>query len=119
MTAKVYETSTVMAEKLGTFKNYEENKVPMMEVMNMHRDSLRGVQVDSIPDKFKPVYERAKKVWDNGKTNLHEVVLKDRRILKHLTSAEIKDVFHYDYHLKNVGEIFKRAGIAGKKGKKS
>jgi len=35
MTGKVYETSTEMAEKLGTFVEYEKNKEPMMKVMKM------------------------------------------------------------------------------------
>lgn len=65
MTAKVYETSTVMAEKMGTFKTYEENKESMGNVMEMHRDALKGIQTEKIPDKFKEVYTRAIEVWDN------------------------------------------------------
>lgn len=65
MTGKVYETSTVLAERLGPFKNYELNKEPMLKVMQMHRDALNNIDVDKIPEKFKPVYERAKELWDN------------------------------------------------------
>lgn len=56
------------------------------------------------------VQEAAKTVWENGKT-LQQAVLADKRILKHLTAKEVKEVFQYDYHLKNVDEIFKRCGI--------
>ncbi len=64
MTAKVYETSTILAEKLGVFKNYEKNKGPMMEVMEMHRSALNGIDLEKIPEKFKPVYNRARELWD-------------------------------------------------------
>ena len=65
MTGRVYETSTVLAEKLGPFENYETNEEPMLEVMEMHRTALKGIDVDKIPKKFKPVYERAKELWDS------------------------------------------------------
>lgn len=64
MTAKVYETSTILAEKLGPFKNYEKNKEPMLEVMEMHRSALNAIDLGNIPEKFKPVYDRAKELWD-------------------------------------------------------
>ena len=64
-TAKVYETSTVMAEKLGTFKNYDRNREPMLEVIKMHRDSLKGIDLKKLPEKFKPVYDKAGELWNN------------------------------------------------------
>lgn len=64
MTAKVYETSTVLAEKLGTFRNYEKNKEPMLEVIRMHKEALDRIDVNKIPEKFKPVYNRARELWD-------------------------------------------------------
>lgn len=63
---------------------------------------------------YKLVQGAAKKVWENGRVKLDDVVLKDKRVSKHLTGAEIKEVFRYPYHLKNVDEIFKRIGL-GKK----
>ena len=63
--AKVYETSTEIAEKLGTFKNHEDNKEPMMEVMRMHRDALKGIDKEKILEKFRPIYDRAGELWDN------------------------------------------------------
>ena len=60
---------------------------------------------------YKYVQDCSKKVWENGGVNLRDVVLKDARIGKYLKPAEIKQVFHYDYHLKNVDQIFKRVGI--------
>ncbi len=59
------------------------------------------------------VQDAAKKVWENG-CSLKEVVLADSRILKYLKAQEVKEVFNYDYHVKNVGKIFKRLGIEEK-----
>ncbi|MEK6873095.1 MAG: vitamin B12-dependent ribonucleotide reductase [Nanoarchaeota archaeon] len=64
-TAKVYETSTIMAEKLGTFKNYEKNREPMLEVIRMHKDSLKGIDLEKLPEKFRPVYDKARELWNN------------------------------------------------------
>jgi len=52
----------------------------------------------------------AKKVWDNG-LSLKEVVLKDKKILKHLKVKEIKEAFDYSYHTKHVNQIFSRIGL--------
>ncbi len=60
---------------------------------------------------YKLVQDAAKKVWeDNAK--LKDVVLKDPKILKHLSPKEINEVFNYEYHLKNVDKIFKRTGLS-------
>jgi len=64
-TGKVYETSTEMAEKIGTFKEYNKNKKPMMKVMDMHKDSLKNIQRDKIPKGLENILDEAEKVWDN------------------------------------------------------
>lgn len=58
------------------------------------------------------VQSAAKKVWDKNQ-NLKDVVLQDKNILKHLSAAEIKAVFNYKYHTKNVDAIFRRVGMSG------
>ena len=60
---------------------------------------------------YKRVQDATAKVWENGRSSFEEVALKDPKITKVLSAREIKDVFSYDYHLKNVDAIFKRAGI--------
>ncbi len=63
-------------------------------------------------DAYKMVQDAAKKIWESGdKATLKEIVLKDGPIKKHLSDREIREVFDYGYHLKNVGKIFKRVGI--------
>lgn len=57
------------------------------------------------------VQTAAKRVWENADLTLHESVLRDEEILKVLKPAEVNEVFQYQYHIKNVGKIFKRLGI--------
>jgi ribonucleoside-diphosphate reductase alpha chain len=64
MTGKVYETSTEMAESLGTFEEYEKNKESMLEVMKMHRDALKGIKRNKLPKGLETVLDEAEKVWD-------------------------------------------------------
>lgn len=65
-------------------------------------------------DAYKLVQNAAKKVWDEKK-QLRDVVLNDRDILKHLSTQEVKQVFDYKYHTKNVDKIFKRVGMTKKR----
>ena len=65
MTGTVYETSTEMAEKKGTFKEYKKNKEPMMEVMNMHREALKEIDRKKLPKGLENILDEAEKTWDN------------------------------------------------------
>lgn len=60
---------------------------------------------------YKLVQDTTKKVWENGQASLRDVVLEDKEIGKLLTPQEIKDVFSYQYHLKNVNKIYQRLGM--------
>ncbi|MCB9800260.1 MAG: adenylosuccinate lyase [Candidatus Omnitrophica bacterium] len=60
---------------------------------------------------YKLVQDNAKAVWENPSLTLQDSVSKDAKILKHLKPREVKEVFDYRYHLKNVNSIFKRVGI--------
>lgn len=57
------------------------------------------------------VQNAARQVWEKQSNTLRNVVARDQAILKHLSSEEIETVFNYQYHLKNVEKILKRAGI--------
>lgn len=59
------------------------------------------------------VQNAARKVWDEGTPSLKEAVLEDEGIKRYLKPSEIESVFDYQYHLKNVDEIFRRVGING------
>lgn len=60
---------------------------------------------------YQLIQEASKKVWEDSRTNLQQAVLEDSRIRRLLTEKEIKSVFDYRYHTKNVKQIFKRLGI--------
>jgi adenylosuccinate lyase len=59
---------------------------------------------------YKMVQDCAKAVWDNGLT-LKDAVKESKPIRAKLSTKEIDSIFNYDYHTKNVNEIFKRVGI--------
>ncbi len=65
LTGKVYETSTEMAERIGTFEEFEKNKKPMLEVMKMHKDSLKNIDKTKLPKGLEDVLNEAEKTWDN------------------------------------------------------
>ena len=52
-------TSSELAATVGPFEGYEENRVPMLRVMQMHRD-----KVDEIEDCPEYLVEAAKDTWD-------------------------------------------------------
>ena len=52
-------TSSELAATVGPFEGYEENRVPMLRVMQMHRD-----KVDEIEDCPEYLTEAAKDLWD-------------------------------------------------------
>ena len=40
-----------------------------------------------------------------------DLILQDGDIRNYLNEEEIKSIFNYDYHLKNIDYIFQRAGL--------
>lgn len=64
LTAKVYETSTEMAEKIGPFEEYEKNKEPMLKVMEKHKSSLSLIDKDKLPEGLEGILDEAYKTWD-------------------------------------------------------
>ncbi|MCD6489276.1 MAG: adenylosuccinate lyase [Thermodesulfobacterium sp.] len=57
---------------------------------------------------YKIVQELAMKVWQDKTLNFKDLVVKDDRILKFLTTAEIERIFDVNYYLKYVDKIFER-----------
>ncbi len=53
---------------------------------------------------------KAMQAWDEKK-DLKSLVLADAQIMSHLSNEEVESLFDYQYHVKNVDYIFKRAGI--------
>jgi ribonucleoside-diphosphate reductase alpha chain len=77
MTGAAYKTSAELAEHLGTFSKYEENKTQMLRVMRNHRaaaydamDAYEGIEIkpQGINAKYCPDYllKAATKAWDDA-----------------------------------------------------
>ncbi|MGH9730382.1 MAG: vitamin B12-dependent ribonucleotide reductase, partial [Candidatus Acidiferrales bacterium] len=61
MTGEGYAQSARMAERMGPFARYQENREPMLEVMRMHRDSLRPIKEDNVQPQ---ILRAAREAWD-------------------------------------------------------
>src|SRR5256886_8856223 len=44
MCGEAYAQSSRVAERMGPFPGYEANREPMLDVIRMHRDSMRAIQ---------------------------------------------------------------------------
>jgi len=63
-TGIVYETSAEMAEKIGPFKEFEKNKIPMLNVMRMRRDALDNIDRPKLPKGLEAVLDEAYATWN-------------------------------------------------------
>jgi len=61
---------------------------------------------------YRQTQRNAMIAWDEKK-DLKSLILADAEIMARLSPAEVESLFDYDYHLKNVDYIFKRAGLLG------
>jgi ribonucleoside-diphosphate reductase alpha chain len=63
MCGEAYAQSSRVAERMGPFRGYEENREPMLDVIRMHRDSMRGIK----PEHVQPeLYMAAQESWDTA-----------------------------------------------------
>lgn len=61
MTAEAYLQSTKLAEKLGTFQEFEKNKEPMLEVIEKHKNASKKINARK---GLEEILETANKKWD-------------------------------------------------------
>jgi adenylosuccinate lyase len=120
----IFPDSTILLDyMLGLMQNVIENLVVNKDRMLKNLESSRGMVFSQSlllelvekgltrEEGYKLVQDAAKKLWEDEKLYLEQVVLKDEKILKVLTPQEIRSVFSYDRHLKNVSVILRRTGI--------
>jgi ribonucleoside-diphosphate reductase alpha chain len=63
MCGEAYAQSSRIAERMGPFAGYEVNREPMIDVIRMHRDSMRGIR----PERVQPeLYMAAQESWDTA-----------------------------------------------------
>src|SRR5439155_2910909 len=61
MCGEAYAQSARIAERMGAFPGYAVNREPMIDVMRMHRDAMRGIK----PDHVQPeLFLAAQESWD-------------------------------------------------------
>jgi ribonucleoside-diphosphate reductase alpha chain len=63
MTGEAYAQSARIAERMGPFGGYIRNREPMLDVIRMHRDSLRPIKEDNVQPSL---LHAAQKSWDDA-----------------------------------------------------
>ena len=61
MCGEAYAQSARIAEKMGPFPGYPVNQEPMLDVIRMHRDAMRGIQPDHVQTEL---FMAAQESWD-------------------------------------------------------
>jgi ribonucleoside-diphosphate reductase alpha chain len=63
MCGEAYAQSARIAERMGAFPGYAVNREPMIDVMRMHRDAMRGIK----PEQVQPeLFLAAQESWDSA-----------------------------------------------------
>src|SRR5882757_1050133 len=63
MCGEAYAQSSRIAERMGPFDGYEVNRDPMLDVIRMHRDAIRGIQPDHV---LPELFLAAQESWDTA-----------------------------------------------------
>ncbi|MGC2769401.1 MAG: vitamin B12-dependent ribonucleotide reductase, partial [Candidatus Acidiferrum sp.] len=63
MCGEAYAQSARVAERLGPFSGYEENREPMLDVIRMHRNAMRGIKPEHVQGEL---YMGAQGAWDTA-----------------------------------------------------
>jgi adenylosuccinate lyase len=112
--------STILVDyMLVQFNRVMENLLVYPENMMANLNRTRGMifsgrlllelgrKTESKEEAYRIVQDNAMKAW-RTKGDFKELILKDRRVLKHLSKQEIESCFDLDHSLKNVNYIFRR-----------
>ncbi len=63
MCGESYKTSAELAGLVGPFLGYEENRKPMLEVIRMHREHVKDIDVEKIPADLRELVNVAWDCW--------------------------------------------------------
>src|SRR5208337_1355188 len=61
MCGEAYAQSARIAERMGSFPGYAVNREPMLDVIRMHRDAMRGIKPDHVQAEL---YMGAQDAWN-------------------------------------------------------
>lgn len=65
MTGTAYATSAAVAERMGPFAGFDENREPMLKVLDMHREAVTEIEVDAVAPRL---LDAARAAWDTACT---------------------------------------------------
>ena len=63
MCGEAYAQSSRIAERMGAFPGYEVNREPMLDVVRMHRDAMRGIKPEHVQTEL---FMAAQDSWDTA-----------------------------------------------------
>ena len=63
MCGEAYAQSARVAERMGAFPGYDANREPMLDVIRMHRDAMRGIKPDHVQTEL---FLAAQDSWDTA-----------------------------------------------------
>ena len=63
MCGEAYAQSARISERLGTFPGFQANREPMLDVIRMHRDSVRPIKPENVQA---PLLAGARQAWDDA-----------------------------------------------------
>ena len=64
MTGEAYLQSALIAERVGPFDGYEENREPFLQVIGQHREAVAAIDgLETVPD---PIARAARDAWDQA-----------------------------------------------------
>jgi len=63
MSGEAYKVSAELAGHCGTFAKFDENREPMLEVIKMHREHIKDINVEKIPSNLRELVNVAWDCW--------------------------------------------------------
>src|SRR3979490_622022 len=66
MCGEAYAQSSRIAERMGPFPGYEVNREPMLDVIRMHREAMRGIQPENVQTEL---FMAAQESWDAARAH--------------------------------------------------
>ena len=66
MTGEAYKISAELAGMVGPFPGFAKNREPMLEVMKMHQESVKGINVEAMPSSLRYLVNDAWDSWSDA-----------------------------------------------------
>ncbi|MFC6464052.1 adenylosuccinate lyase [Marinilactibacillus sp. GCM10026970] len=116
------DSTTLLNYMLNRFSNIVRNLTVFPENMKRNMDATlgliysqrvllklidKGLSREAAYDLVQPLTAVA---WDEQK-DFRTLIEQDETVMSHLSGEEVEEAFDYNYHLKNVNEIFERVGL--------